>query len=162
MPKVPTQTDGISDGPYQNLAPAPYDCLACGENHAVGWCPLKRAGVEHCGLCGLAHFGHQRTCPHLNSELQVATMLGTLKQSSESPYLVEEATKYLRGIRGDLVRRKKAKAEKEERERARLGLPGQHVDGVGSAYNISSVPIPHFQAADAPERPQIGGRRRSN
>lgn len=101
----------------------PYQCLACGGKHPVGYCPLKLAGVEHCGLCGLAHFGRQRTCPHLSSEIQVATMLATLKHSPEDRNLVEEATKYLRMIRGDLVKRKKAKAEREERERLRRMQP---------------------------------------
>jgi hypothetical protein len=73
----------------------------------MGWCRLKLAGVEHCGLCGIAHFGHGRTCPHLNSEVQVATLLGTLKESTESHDLKEKATKYLRMIRGDLVQRKR-------------------------------------------------------
>jgi chromodomain-helicase-DNA-binding protein 4 len=73
----------------------------------MGWCRLKVAGIEHCGLCGLAHIGHGRTCPHLNSEVQVATLLGTLKESTESRELIEQATKYLRMIRGDLVQRKR-------------------------------------------------------
>ena len=73
----------------------------------MGWCRLKVAGIEHCGLCGLAHVGHGRTCPHLNSEVQVATLLGTLKESTESRELIEQATKYLRMIRGDLVQRKR-------------------------------------------------------
>jgi hypothetical protein len=100
----------------------------------------------------------------LNSELQVATMLGALKQSTESPILVEEATKYLRGVRGDLVRRKKAKLEKEEKERARLVQQQSNVfsNGVGRAY-ISpyeipnpNIPIP-FLAAGAAE-PRAGRR----
>jgi Chromatin remodeling factor Mit1 C-terminal Zn finger 2 len=73
----------------------------------MGWCRLKLAGVEHCGLCGIAHLGHGRTCPHLNSEVQVATLLGTLKESTEPQILKEKATKYLRMIRGDLVQRKR-------------------------------------------------------
>lgn len=82
-------------------------CIACNQIHPVGYCPLKLAGVEHCGLCGIAHLGYQRTCPHLNSETRVALMLGSLKESTEPRHIVEEAKKYLRGIRGDLVRRKK-------------------------------------------------------
>ncbi|EAS35194.2 chromatin remodeling complex subunit [Coccidioides immitis RS] len=91
-------------------------CIACDTIHPQGHCRLKQAGVEHCGLCGIAHFGHSRTCPHLNSEVQVASMLSSLKESTEQRALVEEATKYLRGIRGDLVRRKKHKP-------ARAGAP---------------------------------------
>jgi chromodomain-helicase-DNA-binding protein 4 len=73
----------------------------------MGWCRLKVAGIEHCGLCGLAHVGHGRTCPHLNSEVQVATLLGTLKESTESREQIELATKFLRMIRSDLVQRKR-------------------------------------------------------
>jgi hypothetical protein len=86
--------------------PISHLCSACDEFHPVGWCRLKVAGVEHCGLCGLAHIGHGRTCPHLNSEVQVATLLGTLKESTESRELIEQGTKYLRMIHGDLVQRK--------------------------------------------------------
>ena len=81
----------------------------------MGWCRLKLAGVEHCGLCGLAHLGHSRTCPHLNSEAQVVTLLQTLKESTEDREKVELATKYLRSIRGDLVARKR-NAEKRRQE----------------------------------------------
>jgi chromodomain-helicase-DNA-binding protein 4 len=79
----------------------------------MGWCRLKLAGVEHCGLCGIAHLGHSRTCPHLNNEQQVATLLQTLKGSTESRELVEQATKYLRTVRGDLVARRRAKEKRE-------------------------------------------------
>ena len=80
----------------------------------MGWCRLKLSGVEHCGLCGIAHIGHGRTCPHLNSEIQVATLLGTLKESTESHELIDKATKYLRMIRGDLVQRKRLQDRKDE------------------------------------------------
>ncbi|KAF7593076.1 hypothetical protein BBP40_012093 [Aspergillus hancockii] len=87
-------------------------CLACKQNHPVGSCRLKLAGVEHCGLCGLAHYGHSRTCPHLQSDTQVAIMLDVLKQSTEDPELVLQAKKYLTGIRGDLAQRKRKQASK--------------------------------------------------
>lgn len=94
------------DGSISNETDIPqYRCTACDQFHPIGYCLLKRAGVEHCGLCGIPHFGFSRTCPHLNSETQVAVMLGSLKESTEQRALVEEATKYLRGIRGHLVRR---------------------------------------------------------
>ena len=99
------------DGPSEYVPlgglPPTHLCSACDEIHPMGWCRLKIAGVEHCGLCGLAHVGHGRTCPHLNSEVQVATLLGTLKESTESRELIDLATKYLRMIRGDLVQRKR-------------------------------------------------------
>lgn len=98
-------------------------CLACDAHHHVGYCPLKLAGVEFCGLCGLAHFGHARTCPHLTSVTQCRQMLESLRQSQEPPHLVEMARKYVVGVIGDLRRRKKE--EKIRRERAALDeLPG--------------------------------------
>jgi chromodomain-helicase-DNA-binding protein 4 len=99
--------DGPSDYITLGGLPSSHLCSACDEIHPMGWCRLKVAGIEHCGLCGLAHVGHGRTCPHLNSEVQVATLLGTLKESTESRELIEHATKYLRMIRGDLVQRKR-------------------------------------------------------
>jgi chromodomain-helicase-DNA-binding protein 4 len=73
----------------------------------MGWCRLKIAGIEHCGLCGLAHVGHGRACPHLNSEKQVATLLETLKESTERRGLIEQATKYLMMSHADLVQSKR-------------------------------------------------------
>ena len=99
--------DGPSDYGALGGLPPTHLCSACDEIHPMGWCRLKVAGIEHCGLCGLAHVGHGRTCPHLNSEVQVATLLGTLKESTESRELIEQASKYLRMIRGDLVQRKR-------------------------------------------------------
>ncbi|KAK5075246.1 hypothetical protein LTR64_001451 [Lithohypha guttulata] len=104
--------------------PAPHKCQACKEEHPMGWCRLKIAGVEHCGLCGLAHMGHGRTCPHLNDEKQVETLLMTLKESTESRDLIDEAVRYLRVIRGDLVshrrqRERRAQQEKEAQLAAR-------------------------------------------
>ncbi|KAF2840017.1 hypothetical protein M501DRAFT_991062 [Patellaria atrata CBS 101060] len=87
-------------------------CRACGHPHATGACPLKVSGVEHCGLCGLAHFGHQRSCPHINSETQVIQMIQALKHSPEPRHMVESAVKYLRGVKGTLVQKKKRDAEK--------------------------------------------------
>jgi len=87
-------------------------CLACGTPHNVGYCPLKLANVEHCPLCGIAHYGHQRTCPHLNSITQCRTMLEALKLSREPRADIELAKKYIVGVIGDLQRRKKTKEEK--------------------------------------------------
>ena len=44
-------------------------------------------------------------------------MLQALKQSSEPKYLVDAATKYLRGVKGTLVQAKKVAREKAERAR---------------------------------------------
>ncbi|KIW27844.1 uncharacterized protein PV07_07545 [Cladophialophora immunda] len=102
----------VNYGPVEQM-PVVHHCSACNEQHPMGWCRLKLAGVEHCGLCGIAHLGHSRTCPHLNNENQVMTLLQTLKESTESRELIDQATKYLRMVRGDLVQRKRARERKE-------------------------------------------------
>jgi chromodomain-helicase-DNA-binding protein 4 len=87
-------------------------CPACHKQHPSGACELKAAGVEHCGLCGLAHYGHSRTCPHIKSETQVRAMLEALRNSNEPKELVDLASKYLRGVKGKLVQQKKRDREK--------------------------------------------------
>lgn len=104
----------------------PVFCHACHKQHPRGACQLKAAGVEHCGLCGLAHFGHARTCPHIKSETQVREMLEALKSSPEKKELVEAAIKYLRGVKGHLVQMKKKQKEKAMMGPG-AGAPGQAV-----------------------------------
>jgi chromodomain-helicase-DNA-binding protein 4 len=87
-------------------------CIACLEQHPIGSCPMKTAPVEKCNLCGLAHYGHARVCPHLKSETQVRAMLDALKQSPEPSHLVQAALKYLKGVKGHLVQDKKKALEK--------------------------------------------------
>lgn len=143
--KVPTGQAPAFNGDVpanyvQIPVPPPHKCLACKDEHPMGWCRLKIAGVEHCGLCGLAHMGHGRTCPHLNDEKQVTTLLETLKESTESRELIDEAIKYLRVIRGDLVSQRRARERKAQQEReATLGTFGQplsNVHNVGAARNL--------------------------
>ncbi|CAG7997256.1 unnamed protein product [Penicillium nalgiovense] len=103
-PVVPMGTDGAQDG-----FPS---CVACQQRHVPGRCPLRLAGVEFCGLCGLAHWGGRRACPHLQSRLQVALILEALEKSAEDPALILEAKRYLQGILKSVARtqdkRKKA------------------------------------------------------
>jgi len=50
-------------------------------------------------------------------------MLAALKESPESGHLVKEARKYLTGVKGTLVQKKKIDMEKRKREEdARLGI----------------------------------------
>ncbi|KAF2874432.1 PHD/FYVE-zinc-finger like domain-containing protein [Massariosphaeria phaeospora] len=109
-------------------------CSACHKSHPKGACELKIAGAELCGLCGLAHFGHARTCPHIKSETQVRDMLQALKNSPEKKELVDAATKYLRGVKGTLVQQKK-----RDKEKAMLLAAGEILPP-RSAYN----PAPSF------------------
>jgi hypothetical protein len=55
--------------------------------------------------------------------VQVATLLGTLKESTESRELIERATKYLRMIRGDLVQRKRKQEAQAASQPQVLGAP---------------------------------------
>ncbi|KAE8328355.1 PHD/FYVE-zinc-finger like domain-containing protein [Aspergillus sergii] len=121
------------DGPTETRP----SCFACNQNHPVGSCRLKLAGVEHCGLCGLAHFGISRTCPHLQSDAHVARMLKALKESTEDPELVLQAKKYLTGIRGDLAQRKRKQASKATGSlTATHGTPG---GATPTAVNITAT-----------------------
>ncbi|KAF2020910.1 hypothetical protein BU24DRAFT_10762 [Aaosphaeria arxii CBS 175.79] len=118
-------------------------CFACQHQHPQGACPLKIAGAEHCGLCGLAHFGQGRTCPHIRSETQVRDMLEALKNSPENKNLVDAAVRYLRGVKGTLVQGKK-------KEREKVAARGQQ----GAPTNINSnnplKPPPVFQSNGPP------------
>lgn len=126
-------------------------CHACKQSHPRGACPLKVAGVEHCGLCGLAHFGYGRTCPHIRSETQVRDMLQALKSSPEKKELVDAAVKYLRGVKGTLVQQKKKDKEKAMIKTGQLNShPGSHY-GQGGTNSPRLGPIPdHFQGPPPP------------
>ena len=89
-------------------------CVACQQIHFLGSCPLKVAGYEVCNLCGIAHYGFARTCPHINSETQVREMLRAVRDSPEAGHLKKEALKYLTGLKGTLVQKKKRDAEKAQ------------------------------------------------
>jgi len=110
---TPSSLDGATDSHLPTQAGT--KCIACGESHLLGTCPLKLAGVENCPLCGLAHFGKRRACPHLQSPTQVQRMLAALSQSKEDPRLVAMATKYLRGIIASSAQSDRQKAEKAAR-----------------------------------------------
>lgn len=110
--------DNDTTTPSYSPPPPVVMCPACGRTHHQGSCPLKIAGAETCNLCGLAHFGTGRTCPHINSETQVLLMIEAIKQSREPPHLKEAATRYLRGVKGTLVQAKKKHKEKTEMEKA--------------------------------------------
>lgn len=73
IPSAVTNGDGRTT---YHIPPAAngINCLACRTFHTIGSCPLKKAGVEHCNLCGMAHFGHARICPHIQSETQVSRL----------------------------------------------------------------------------------------
>lgn len=134
------------DPTYHNPAVARM-CPACRKPHPVGACDLKVAGVEHCGLCGLAHYGHSRTCPHIKSETQVRAMLEALKNSPEKKELVDAAVKYLRGVKGTLVQQKKRDREKAAAAKAENGSgPGASVGAGRPMVNMMGM----MNGGDAP------------
>ncbi|KAF2849819.1 hypothetical protein T440DRAFT_425702 [Plenodomus tracheiphilus IPT5] len=133
---------------YNN--PQSRPCPACHKLHPTGACDLKAAGVEHCGLCGLAHYGHSRTCPHIKSETQVRAMLEALKNSPEKKELVDAAMKYLRGVKGTLVQQKKKDREKAL---AAKGVPLPGASTVSAGGSAGAVPMP----TGAPRPPQMQG-----
>jgi chromodomain-helicase-DNA-binding protein 4 len=108
LPPSAANGRSLNGKPY----PQVRHCPACNQQHFTGSCPLKTASVELCNICGLAHYGYARVCPHFRSETMVRTMLDALKQSPEPKYLVDQATKYLRGLKGSLVQEKKRALER--------------------------------------------------
>ncbi|KAB8342853.1 hypothetical protein FH972_022451 [Carpinus fangiana] len=121
--------------PTTGVGARPQPCMACGTWHPQGYCPYKLAGYERCNLCGLAHFGVARTCPHIQSETQVIEMLTALKASPEQQHLVELATRYLRGVKGTLVQAKKFKAQRATVE----ALIAQGIDPATRGFNVQSM-----------------------
>lgn len=150
---APFQRVDLADtepSPQPNRAPELQHalvCLACNKCHPPGRCRLKLAGVEHCGLCGLVHYGTQRTCPHLRSETQVARMLEALKYSSENRQLKDRARSYIYGINGDLTRRRKYE---EFRKLQELQDGPPFVDPIPTAadgYPINGSSLSAFKSA---------------
>jgi hypothetical protein len=125
-------------------------CPACKQQHPLGACQLKAAGVEHCGLCGLAHFGHARTCPHIKSETQVREMLQALKSSPEKRELVDAAVKYLRGVKGHLVQQKKKDYEKAMAISSGNPLPGPELPTVQQQPHIGNRTVPQYTGPPVP------------
>lgn len=91
-------------------------CIACQHYHQPGSCPLKLAGVEHCGLCGIAHYGRQRTCPHLTSVTQLRLMVEAIKKSTEPQDIKDLAKKRIVGLIGSInqTRRQAQEAKKQK------------------------------------------------
>ncbi|KAL8829002.1 MAG: hypothetical protein Q9191_002267 [Dirinaria sp. TL-2023a] len=110
--KTTTQTLPMPsyDGTGEGEQPAP--CLTCQNHHAAGYCPLKLAGREHCPLCGLSHYGHQRTCPSLDSIPKCLAMLESLKGYLGPQRAVDSAKEYIVGVIGDLRRQQRQQADR--------------------------------------------------
>lgn len=104
----------------------PAKCAACDNYHLKGRCPLKLAGVENCPLCGIAHFGRGRICPHINSVTQLQAMHEALKHSHEPPELKELAKKKVTGLIGSIRQKRRMEEEaKAAKESPALRQSGQ-------------------------------------
>ncbi|KAL8775017.1 MAG: hypothetical protein Q9209_000496 [Squamulea sp. 1 TL-2023] len=113
--------DGNSSQEHQAIV---NHCLGCGTIHVRGSCPLKFAGVERCGLCGLAHygFGKRKACTHLHDLDQCYLMLDALRKSEDSREMKDQVKRYLVGIIGNLRHEQKLS---EERRRESLQQQAQ-------------------------------------
>lgn len=149
--EVPAYSANGMDGNVEAHHPP---CFVCAKHHPMGSCPLKQAGVEHCGLCGLAHYGIARTCPHLRSETQVARMLDALKHSTEDRELIEKAKKYLQGIRGSLAQRRRILASRAAASQASNGVPGTtSTDPAGPPVIDLTGPAGYRTTSSGPSQP---------
>ncbi|RPA98613.1 hypothetical protein L873DRAFT_1844118 [Choiromyces venosus 120613-1] len=89
-------------------------CLACGNPHTPGQCPLRNIPVQPCQLCSIAHLPGLNTCPHLSSETQVNEMLMAVNLSPEMPALTADAKQLLRERKGEIRLKKKEVARKKQ------------------------------------------------
>ena len=62
-------------------------------------------------LCGLPHYGHARTCPHIGSVTQLRLMVDALKQSPEQADLIALAKKKVVGVIGSINQEKRRKEQ---------------------------------------------------
>ena len=134
-PPAPPHSILPSNDVEQSTQNRPEPCPACSSRHPVGSCPLKRAGVEKCNLCGLAHYGHGRVCPHQNNIVQCQFMLEALKNSPEPKELKEAAKRRIVGIIGDLKQRKRRKREAQVAGSGPNNIPPDH-PGLDGAFDV--------------------------
>ena len=131
--EVPLLTKGVP------LSQGGRDCLACGQRHPPGYCPLMIAGVECCELCGIAHYGHLRTCPHLTSVTQLRLMLEAIKHSTEPQEIKDLAKKRVVGLIGSINYARRQEREAKNRKES-LPSPvsnGQYATNGNTGSSIS-------------------------
>ncbi|KAJ5706925.1 hypothetical protein N7488_006726 [Penicillium malachiteum] len=130
--------DGAMDAPSRV-------CIVCNMYHALGQCPVKEAGVEHCPLCGLPHLGGRRICPHFNSRVQIQRMMDALRCSNEHPQLIASAKRYLQGVLSHLT--------VQERRSSSMQPSAPNVSSpVGPVQSQVPVPVPVLQAPSGPSQ----------
>lgn len=115
-PKPPVEAPQQPRSPHPINAPSPPQpaakfCADCRTIHDRAGCPKTLPGNrkprEYCGICGIAHFGVSKSCPHLANETQLRLLLDALRDSNEIPARKIEVEKYLRKQLADRVRAKK-------------------------------------------------------
>ena len=89
-------------------------CLACGNPHSPGQCPLRQIPVQRCQLCSIAHLPGINACPHLSSETQVNEMLTAVNLSTDAPALTADAKQLLRERKGEIKLKKKEVARRRQ------------------------------------------------
>ncbi len=114
-------------------------CIACKSIHREGYCPLKLAGPEKCNLCGIAHFGHARVCPHIASVTQLRAMLEAIKQSTEPADVKALAKLKVTGILGDLNQRRRRAAEAAAQKNPLSTAPNGHHSVNGGDQHTSGT-----------------------
>lgn len=116
----------------------PNHCIACKNVHKVGYCPIKLAGPEKCNLCGIAHFGHARVCPHIASITQLRAMLEALKHSTEPDEEKTIAKNKITGILGDLNQRRRRAKEAQAQKEALFHAQNARVNGIRTGKENST------------------------
>lgn len=82
-------------------------CSHCKAEHPVGECPQQQGGLEHCGLCSIAHLSVSRKCPQTATEVQLRLMLDSLKHSTEPKEHLAATKQLLKRELAERIRRKK-------------------------------------------------------
>ncbi len=106
-------------------------------------------------LCGLPHYGHARTCPHIGSVTQLRLMVDALKQSPEQADLVAIAKKKVVGLIGNINQDKRKREQLlEEGEVHQVGTaePQQHprADGAKAVHPSAGMDHPPQDVGDPP------------
>ena len=97
-------------------------------------------------LCGLPHYGHARTCPHVGSVTQLRLMVDALKQSPEQADLIALAKKKVVGVIGSINQEKRRKEQQLRGGPHQMGTPEhqQHppVDGAKAVHPSAGIGHP--------------------
>lgn len=104
----------IPPNPIKSTVPLPSSkdiikCFLCSNKHRPGLCPLRNVPVQRCPACGYCHIHAGRVCPIFQNVKAIDAIQRRLNESPESIAVVTAAKVYVRGVRGNLVKRTKVK-----------------------------------------------------